>query len=153
MRRKKEFKAHGIGEIHSRKWICNDLTCTGPSHVDRIQLFSLSKQTKIFQMYFMSKTISIRIYLSIIFLSVYISNYEDKHTLHPISFWLLDVDGSSSSSGDGSISKMVSCIGIGCQDKWNLNGLNRTEKKKWQQNSSSGKLNKWTNEWARGIEK
>lgn len=31
-------------------------------------------------MYFMSKTISIRIYLSIIFLLVYISNYGDKHT-------------------------------------------------------------------------
>lgn len=50
------------------------LACT------EVMLIAFSNKTKIFEMYFMSKTISIRIYLSIIFLSVYISNYRDKHT-------------------------------------------------------------------------
>lgn len=50
----------------------------GQSEQNIYMLFA--SKLKIFQMYFMSKTISVRIYLSIIFLLVYISNYGDKHT-------------------------------------------------------------------------
>lgn len=86
----------------------------------------------------MSKTISIRIYLSIIFLSVYISNYRDKHT--PSNLFSLSDDGGGSGKH-----KMFSCFGTGCQDKWNLNELNRTKKR--QRHQANERVNERINVW------